>query len=133
MSDTEARLDRLNAADARLLTPHPCDAPVHVTTASSMHPYECDGRGKCVHCDRTRTPDHDPDECWLCHNGPPPGEVEVVPGAPDPTQKKLYPAGAVENLVAALQGIIEAWVANDTAGVREEILASRAALKAFKE
>ncbi len=41
-------------------------------TASNFHwPYEC-GVG-CIHCEQKRTPDHDPDKCWLCHDGPPPG------------------------------------------------------------
>lgn len=35
-------------------------------TSSNFHPYECDGPGKCPHCDRRRTEHHDPDNCALC-------------------------------------------------------------------
>lgn len=35
-------------------------------TAANFHPYECDGAGKCKHCDRVTTPDHDPATCALC-------------------------------------------------------------------
>lgn len=34
--------------------------------SSSFHPYECDGPGKCPHCDRREQPDHDPATCALC-------------------------------------------------------------------
>lgn len=36
-------------------------------TAESMHPYECSGSGKCIHCDREKKDGHDPETCWLCH------------------------------------------------------------------
>jgi len=39
---------------------------VFFCTAEDMHPYNCDGEGKCIHCDRRRTEDHDPDKCALC-------------------------------------------------------------------
>jgi hypothetical protein len=46
---------------------------VHVDTHENFHPYECDGVGKCVHCDRLQrtsllTGDvlHDPATCALC-------------------------------------------------------------------
>ena len=32
----------------------------------NFHPYECDGPGKCVHCDRAFTDAHDPATCALC-------------------------------------------------------------------
>lgn len=35
-------------------------------STSNFHPYECDGPGKCIHCDRTETLDHDPEICELC-------------------------------------------------------------------
>lgn len=54
-------------------------------TASNFHPYECDGPGRCVHCDRRKTyvgeprggkqtpnavqdwkVEHDPETCALC-------------------------------------------------------------------
>jgi len=34
--------------------------------ASNLHPYECGGEGKCLHCDRLVTYDHLPHECALC-------------------------------------------------------------------
>ena len=33
---------------------------------SNFHPFACDGRGKCVHCDRASTENHHPDVCALC-------------------------------------------------------------------
>ena len=39
----------------------------HICTSSDMHPYECDGPGKCVHCDRRRLKGHKPSKCFLCH------------------------------------------------------------------
>lgn len=35
-------------------------------TASNFHPYECDGKGKCPHCDLRLEPGHDPTLCALC-------------------------------------------------------------------
>jgi hypothetical protein len=37
--------------------------------SSSFHPYECDGPGKCPHCDRTQREGHDPSVCALCDPG----------------------------------------------------------------
>lgn len=44
-----------------------------VDTDSNFHPYECNGPGKCIHCDRLQrtslmTGDvlHDPATCALC-------------------------------------------------------------------
>lgn len=34
--------------------------------AENFHPYECDGPGKCVHCDRFASDRHDPATCALC-------------------------------------------------------------------
>ena len=40
---------------------------VWLDAASNFHPYECDGPGKCVHCDRLYvTGEHDPATCALC-------------------------------------------------------------------
>ena len=45
---------------------------IHLCTSEDMHPYECDGPGKCIHCDRLQrtslmTGDilHDPATCAL--------------------------------------------------------------------
>jgi hypothetical protein len=38
-----------------------------VCDSSCLHPYECDGVDKCIHCRDEKTAEHDPDECWLCH------------------------------------------------------------------
>jgi hypothetical protein len=42
---------------------------IHVCTPSDLHPYECDGPGKCEHCDQKITTAHDPDRCALCDDG----------------------------------------------------------------
>lgn len=34
--------------------------------SSNFHPYECDGKGECVHCDREISTKHNPDTCALC-------------------------------------------------------------------
>lgn len=49
---------------------------VFVCGSGDFHPYECGGPGKCIHCDGTRTERHNPDECWLCHDGPPPNACQ---------------------------------------------------------
>ena len=38
-------------------------------TSENFHPYECDGDGKCRHCDRRETDNHDPKTCALCADG----------------------------------------------------------------
>ena len=40
--------------------------PVFYDHAENFHPYECDGPGKCRHCDRREEPNHDPKTCALC-------------------------------------------------------------------
>lgn len=37
-----------------------------VDTTSNFHPFECNGVGKCIHCDRQTTDNHHPDVCALC-------------------------------------------------------------------
>ena len=38
-----------------------------VDPASNLHPYECNGPGFCLHCDRAVSFDHDPDDWYaLC-------------------------------------------------------------------
>lgn len=39
---------------------------VFVDTSENFHPYECDGPGKCRHCDRRVSEGHDPAACGLC-------------------------------------------------------------------
>jgi ferredoxin len=34
--------------------------------AENFHPYECDGPGRCVHCDRRMEVGHNPGTCALC-------------------------------------------------------------------
>ncbi len=46
---------------------------VHVCYSSDMHPYNCDGPGKCHHCDTKKFEGHDPRRCWLCWDGDPDG------------------------------------------------------------
>src|SRR4051812_41312214 len=47
-------------------------------TPSDMHPYNCDGPGHCIHCDRGRTEKHNPDRCVLCFEQPAAKETEVT-------------------------------------------------------
>jgi hypothetical protein len=42
---------------------------VWVDTSANLHPYECDGPGKCEHCDHTKNKTHDPETCALCSWG----------------------------------------------------------------
>ena len=39
---------------------------IHICFASDMHPYNCDGKGKCEHCDRAKIEGHNPATCALC-------------------------------------------------------------------
>lgn len=42
-------------------------APIKLADVlAGFHPYACGGKGQCIHCDRTATPDHAPDDCVLC-------------------------------------------------------------------
>lgn len=54
-----------------------------IDTSSNFHPYECDGPGDCIHCDRDRTRTHDPDFCVLCYDD-----------GREPTDVNIYGAGA---------------------------------------
>lgn len=38
-----------------------------VCTADDMHPYNCDGPKKCIHCDRKRSKHHLVSLCALCN------------------------------------------------------------------
>jgi hypothetical protein len=35
-------------------------------TSDDMHPYECNGRGKCIHCDKVEDEEHNTKTCELC-------------------------------------------------------------------
>jgi hypothetical protein len=39
---------------------------IFIDESSNFHPYECDGPGKCIHCDRTVSTTHEPATCALC-------------------------------------------------------------------
>lgn len=40
---------------------------IHACTPEDMHPFECDGYGSCMHCDRRFVErKHDPATCALC-------------------------------------------------------------------
>jgi hypothetical protein len=39
-----------------------------IDTSDDFHPYECNGPGHCIHCDRARTGDHTPETCALCED-----------------------------------------------------------------
>ena len=47
---------------------NPDGSVMFVCFAEDFHPYECDGRGKCRHCDRTKDETHDPDICAFCRD-----------------------------------------------------------------
>lgn len=34
--------------------------------SDDFHPIQCSGVGKCIHCDRTKTDNHNPKTCQLC-------------------------------------------------------------------
>lgn len=48
-----------------------------VCSSSDMHPYECGGG--CVHCKMEKKEGHDPDYCYLCHDGNPPKKQAATP------------------------------------------------------
>lgn len=70
---------------------------VFLDTASNFHPYECDGPGRCIHCDRTVTDGHDPATCALCDDGmPAPATDEAVSETlPEVRQEQRAPVRAV--------------------------------------
>lgn len=39
---------------------------VFIDPLVNLHPFECNGPGKCYHHDRLKTPTHDPETCLLC-------------------------------------------------------------------
>lgn len=39
---------------------------MYICTPEDYHPYECDGKGKCCHCDKLKTDKHNPETCVLC-------------------------------------------------------------------
>ncbi len=38
-----------------------------MTLSENLHPFECNGPGNCIHCDRIKTKNHHPMICNLCH------------------------------------------------------------------
>lgn len=40
--------------------------PIFMCTSENFHPYECDGPGKCGHCDKVKNDRHNPEKCALC-------------------------------------------------------------------
>lgn len=51
---------------------------------AELHPYECDGPGRCEHCDRRATAAHDPATCALCD--------PAYDGAPNEHRAEASPA-----------------------------------------
>jgi hypothetical protein len=43
---------------------------IYLCVIDDMHPYACDGPGKCIHCDRKPLGDHNPSTCPLCDTRP---------------------------------------------------------------
>ena len=44
------------------------DSYAHLCTGEDMHPYQCEHKGKCRHCDRRETENHIPAICCLCED-----------------------------------------------------------------
>lgn len=41
--------------------------PGAICGGDGMHPYNCGGPGRCIHCSRRKFKGHNPADCWLCH------------------------------------------------------------------
>jgi len=90
---------------------------VFLDGASNFHPYECNGPGWCIHCDRLVTPNHDPEHCALCQW--PDGEEHDVTQLQDAVSKLKEIAAAlgaldfsqeidqINEAVASIQGELE--------------------------
>lgn len=39
-----------------------------ICSPDDMHPYNCLGKGRCIHCDRRRFKGHVPSRCALCND-----------------------------------------------------------------
>lgn len=65
----QGRKKRKARTDAIGVGPGSVRRRAFIDTSSDLHPYECDGPGKCVHCDQRPTYDHDPNNCALCDDG----------------------------------------------------------------
>lgn len=61
-------------------------------TPDHFHPYECNGPGHCLHCDRLVTPNHHPDHCALCQW---PSEEEEMTAIQDAASKLKEIAAAI--------------------------------------
>lgn len=46
------------------------DADMKLCESSDFHPYACGEL--CIHCEKRTTASHDPEYCFLCHDGNPP-------------------------------------------------------------
>lgn len=60
-------------------------------TSSNFHPFECNGHGSCVHCDRLVGANHDPATCALCdpeYDGAPNHHRAVEPEASGATKNE---------------------------------------------
>jgi len=41
---------------------------INICFSSDMHPYNCDGAGRCEHCDRQTTKFHKVSKCLFCRD-----------------------------------------------------------------
>ena len=64
-------------------------------TPDHFHPYECNGPGHCIHCDRLVTPNHDPGHCALCQ-WPEEAQVTGVQEAVSKLQEIAAALGALD-------------------------------------
>jgi cob(I)alamin adenosyltransferase len=82
---------------------------------SNLHPYECDGPGSCLHCDRLVTPNHDPETCALCAD-----EEETMTAIQDAASK-------VQEIAAAIGAVDleqeKQQITDGLAGIQQELFA----------
>lgn len=64
---------------------------VFFDTADNFHPFECNGPGKCVHCDAQTTDKHDPNNCALCGTEKETTEVNQQTTTEGNTETKIFP------------------------------------------
>lgn len=43
---------------------------MNICTSDDFHPYECKYQ-TCIHCNKIKSENHEPKQCWLCCNGDP--------------------------------------------------------------
>jgi hypothetical protein len=72
--------------------------------SSNFHPYECDGPGKCIHCDRLVSATHEPATCALCQ----PEGITVTDQAAPSASRKYVVLERSDQELWAIVGNVEA-------------------------